>query len=122
MSNRDKTVSMSMKGERRQLRQSKFCEQNDAAQVNTLSTDVRLNGNGASRWVRSCCVMWKVVSFDAHGTRSRSRIDALAMAVAYWTKWLGRDVSREEGRRLEELMEQEYRKFEGAVLEHSIPH
>jgi hypothetical protein len=47
MSNRDKTVSMSMKGERRQPHQSKFSEQNDAAQVNTLSTDVRLNGNGA---------------------------------------------------------------------------
>jgi hypothetical protein len=44
------------------------------------------------------------------------------MAVAYWTEWPGRDVSREEDRRLEELMEQEYRKYEGAVLEHSSPH
>jgi hypothetical protein len=41
------------------------------------------------------------------------------MAVAYRTEWLGRDVSREEGRRLEELMEQEYRKFEESVSGYS---
>jgi hypothetical protein len=49
------------------------------------------------------------------------RLDALAMAIAYWTEWLNRDVSKEEDRRMEEVMEMEYRKFEEAVLGYSTP-
>ena len=43
------------------------------------------------------------------------------MAVAYGTEWLAQDVSREEDRRLEELMEQEYWKFQESVLGYSTP-
>lgn len=51
--------------------------------------------------------------------RHDDRLDALAMAVAYWTEYLNRDISREEDRRLEELMELEYRRFEESVLGYS---
>ncbi len=38
------------------------------------------------------------------------------MAVAYWTEWLSRDITREEDRRAEELFDEELRKFEEHVL------
>lgn len=43
------------------------------------------------------------------------------MAAAYWTEWLGRDVTREEDRRFEELMEQQDRRFEKSLLGYSKP-
>ena len=41
------------------------------------------------------------------------------MAVAYWTDQLDRDVTSEEERRMEELMEEEYRKFAESVFGYS---
>jgi len=45
------------------------------------------------------------------------------MAVAYWTEYLNRDVSREEDKRMVELMELEYAKFAESVFGYppSIP-
>ncbi|SKB50836.1 phage terminase large subunit [Luteibacter sp. 22Crub2.1] len=48
--------------------------------------------------------------------RHDDRLDALAMAVAYWTEWLSRDITREEDKRAEELFDEELRKFEEHVL------
>jgi hypothetical protein len=61
------------------------------------------------------------ITRDRGSLRHDDRLDALAMAVAYWTEWLSRDVTREEDRRKEELMEEEYRKFEETVLGYSKP-
>jgi len=38
------------------------------------------------------------------------------MAVAYWSEYLNRDISREEDQRMEVLMELEYAKFEETVF------
>jgi hypothetical protein len=38
--------------------------------------------------------------------------------VAVWTEHLNRDVTREEDRRMEELIEDEYRKFAESVFGH----
>lgn len=51
--------------------------------------------------------------------RHDDRLDALAMAVAYWTSYLDRDVSSEEDRRMQELMDEEYRRFEESVFGYS---
>jgi hypothetical protein len=51
--------------------------------------------------------------------RHDDRLDALAMAVAYWTSYLDRDVSNEEDRRMQELMDEEYRRFEESVFGYS---
>ena len=40
------------------------------------------------------------------------------MAVAYWSEYLNRDISREEDKRMEELMEIEYAKFAESVFGH----
>jgi hypothetical protein len=61
------------------------------------------------------------ITRDRGSLRHDDRLDALAMAIRYWTEWLSRDVTREEDRRMEELMEEEYRKFEEAVLGYSSP-
>lgn len=61
------------------------------------------------------------ITRDRGSLRHDDRLDALAMAVAYWTEWLNRDVSQEENRRMDELMEAEYRKFEESVLGYSTP-
>lgn len=61
------------------------------------------------------------ITRDRGSLRHDDRLDALAMAISYWTAWLSRDVTREEDRRMEELMEEEYRKFEEAVLGYSSP-
>jgi len=63
-------------------------------------------------------------STSSHASRGAvaphdDRLDALAMAVAYWTEYLNRDISREEDRRLEKLMELEYRRFQESVLGYS---
>jgi len=50
--------------------------------------------------------------------RHDDRLDALAMAVGYWSECLSRDVSRQEDKRMEELMEIEYAKFIESVLGH----
>jgi hypothetical protein len=61
------------------------------------------------------------ITRDRGSLRHDDRLDALAMAIRYWTEWLSRDVTREEDRRMEELMEEEYRKFEEAVFGYSSP-
>ena len=44
------------------------------------------------------------------------------MAVAYWwSEYLNRDISREEDKRMEELMEIEYAKFEESVFGRTSP-
>lgn len=43
----------------------------------------------------------------------------MVVAIAYWTEYLDCEVTREEDRRLEELMEEEYRRFEESVLGYS---
>lgn len=53
--------------------------------------------------------------------RHDDRLDALAMAVQFWTDYLDRDVTREEDKRAEELFERELRKFEEAVFGFSRP-
>lgn len=50
--------------------------------------------------------------------RHNDRLDALAMAVNYWTEWLDRDVTREEDKRMEELFDEQLRNFEDYVLGH----
>jgi hypothetical protein len=61
------------------------------------------------------------ITRDRGSLRHDDRLDALAMAVAYWTEWLSRDVTKEEDRRREELMDEEYLKFEETVLGRSSP-
>ncbi len=51
------------------------------------------------------------ITRDCGALRHDDGLDALAMAVAYWSEYLSRDISREEDKRLEELMEIEYAKF-----------
>lgn len=48
--------------------------------------------------------------------RHGDRLDVFAMAVAQWSEYLNRDISREEDRRMEELMEIEYARFGAAVF------
>jgi hypothetical protein len=48
--------------------------------------------------------------------RHDDRLDALALAVKFWTDYLDRDVTREEDKRIEELFEAELRRFEEAVF------
>ncbi len=43
------------------------------------------------------------------------------MAVAYWTEYLCRDISNEEDKRMAELMDLEYAKFEESVFGRSTP-
>jgi hypothetical protein len=43
------------------------------------------------------------------------------MAVAYWSEYLKRDMSREEDKRMEELMELEYAKFEESLFGRKLP-
>ena len=43
--------------------------------------------------------------------RRDDRLEALAMAVKYWADQLSRDVSKEEQRYLEELLDREYASF-----------
>lgn len=59
------------------------------------------------------------ITRDRGSLRHDDRLDALAMAAAYWTEWLNRDVTQEEDRRMEELRDEEYRKFEESVLGYS---
>ena len=63
------------------------------------------------------------ITRDRGSLRHDDRLDALAMAVAYWTQYLDRDVTNEEEKRLEELMELEYAKFAESVIGHkpSVP-
>ena len=42
------------------------------------------------------------------------------MAVAYWSEYLNREISREEDKRMEELMEIEYAKFAESVFGHLL--
>lgn len=56
------------------------------------------------------------ITRDRGALRHDDRLDALAMAVAYWSQYLDRDVTNEEQRRLEELMEQEYARFAESVI------
>ena len=58
------------------------------------------------------------ITRDRGSLRHDDRLDALAMAVAYWTQYLDRDVTNEEEKRLEELMELEYAKFAESVIGH----
>ena len=58
------------------------------------------------------------ITRDRGALRHDDRLDALAMAVAYWSEYLNRDISREEDKRMEELMELEYAKFEESVFGH----
>jgi hypothetical protein len=58
------------------------------------------------------------ITRDRGALRHDDRLDALAMAVAYWTQYLDRDVTNEEQKRLEELMELEYAKFAESVIGH----
>ncbi len=58
------------------------------------------------------------ITRDPDALRHDDRLDALAMAVAYWTQYLDRDVTNEEQKRLEELMELEYAKFAESVIGH----
>jgi hypothetical protein len=48
---------------------------------------------------------------DKGAVKHDDRVETLAMAVAYWSDQLDRDVSLEEERRLEELQEQDYLEF-----------
>jgi hypothetical protein len=59
------------------------------------------------------------ITRDRGALRHDDRLDALAMAVAYWTEYLDRDVTKEEDRRMEELMELEYAKFAESVIGYS---
>jgi len=61
------------------------------------------------------------ITRDRDAVRHDDRRDARAMAVAYWSNYLNRDVSREEDKRMEELIEEEYPKFEETVLGYSSP-
>ena len=56
------------------------------------------------------------ITRDRGALRHDDRLDALAMAVAYWSEYLNRDISREEDKRMEELMELEYAKFAESVF------
>lgn len=58
------------------------------------------------------------ITRDRGSLRHDDRLDALAMAVAYWTEYLDRDVTSEEDKRMEELLDQQYRDFEELVLGH----
>jgi len=58
------------------------------------------------------------ITRDRGALRHDDRLDALAMAVAYWSEYLNRDISREEDKRMEELMELEYAKFAESVFGH----
>ena len=58
------------------------------------------------------------ITRDRGALRHDDRLDALAMAVAYWSEYLNRDISREEDKRMEELMEIEYAKFAESVFGH----
>lgn len=56
------------------------------------------------------------ITRDRGALRHDDRLDALAMAVKFWTDYLDRDVTREEDKRMEELFDQELRAFEDYVL------
>lgn len=53
---------------------------------------------------------------DRGSVRHDDRIEALAMAVAYWTTWLSRDVDNAEAQRAAELFDQQLKDFEMHVL------
>jgi len=59
------------------------------------------------------------ITRDRGALRHDDRLDALAMAVKYWADQLARDVSREEDRYQEELLDQQYQDFIRSVLGHS---
>jgi len=61
------------------------------------------------------------ITRDRGALRHDDRLDALAMAVQFWTDYLDRDVTREEDKRAEELFELELRKFEESVFGFSRP-
>jgi hypothetical protein len=61
------------------------------------------------------------ITRDRGALRHDDRLDALAMAVKYWTEWLDRDVTREEDRRMEEMFDQQLREFEDYVLGRTSP-
>jgi hypothetical protein len=61
------------------------------------------------------------ITRDRGALRHDDRLDALAMAVAYWTEYLNRDISNEEDKRMAELMDLEYAKFEESVFGRSTP-
>jgi len=51
------------------------------------------------------------ITRDRGALRHDDRLEALAMAVKYWADQLARDVSREEDRYQEELLDQQYQDF-----------
>lgn len=51
------------------------------------------------------------ITRDRGALKHDDRLDALAMAVAYWTEQLARDVEGEEERRMEELQDADYLAF-----------
>ncbi len=51
------------------------------------------------------------ITRDRGALRHDDRLEALAMAVKYWADQLSRDVSKEEQRYLEELLDREYASF-----------
>ncbi|WP_266156786.1 phage terminase large subunit [Dyella silvatica] len=61
------------------------------------------------------------ITRDRGALRHDDRLDALAMSVAYWTEYLSRDVTQEEDRRMEELFDEELRRFEETVFGFSAP-
>jgi hypothetical protein len=61
------------------------------------------------------------ITRDRGALRHDDRLDALALAVKFWTDYLDRDVTREEDKRAEELFEIELRKFEESVFGYSRP-
>lgn len=61
------------------------------------------------------------ITRDRGALRHDDRLDALALAVRFWTDYLDRDVTREEDRRAEKLFEIELRKFEESVFGYSRP-
>lgn len=57
------------------------------------------------------CYQLTRITRDRGALRHDDRLEALAMAVKYWADQLSRDVSKEEQRYLEELLDREYASF-----------
>jgi hypothetical protein len=56
------------------------------------------------------------ITRDRGALRHDDRLDALALAVKFWTDYLDRDVTLEEDRRAEEMFDAEIRRFEESVF------